>query len=59
MARYDQYHLSQVQQLAPRQQFYLGVIDRSVFVYRKVLFIVPTAAVALLVTTLILIAAPN
>ena len=59
MARYDQYHLSQLQQLGQLRSWSLGVVDRSASVYRKVLFVVPTASVALLVATLIFVIAPK
>jgi phycobilisome rod-core linker protein len=59
MARYDQYHLSQLQQSGQLRSWSLGVVDRSASVYRKVLFIVPTASVALLVATLISVVAPK
>lgn len=58
MARYDSYHLSQLQQLGQLRKFGVGVIDRSASAYRKVLFIVPTAAVAMLIATLVLVVAP-
>ena len=58
MARYDKYHLKKLYQLGQLQQLSVSVIDRSAAVYRKVLFLVPTTAVAVLVATLILIAAP-
>lgn len=59
MARYDQYHLSQILKLARGRSLPVEVVDRSASVYRKVLFIVPTASVAVLVATLILIVAPK
>lgn len=59
MARYDQYHLRQLQQSGQLRPWTLGVVDRSASVYRKVLFVVPTASVALLVATLIFIIAPK
>jgi phycobilisome rod-core linker protein len=53
MARYDNYHLRQLRSSG------FGVVDRSASVYRKVLFVVPTASVALLVATLIFVIAPK
>lgn len=57
MARYDQYHLSQLRALGQLRSPVPVVIDRSASVYRKVIFAVPTASVALLVATLILVIA--
>ncbi|NJO40243.1 MAG: phycobilisome rod-core linker polypeptide CpcG [Cyanobacteria bacterium RU_5_0] len=59
MARYDSYHLNQLQQLDQWRQFGNGVIDRSAKVYRRVLFAVPTLSIAALVATIILIASPK
>jgi phycobilisome rod-core linker protein len=59
MARYDHYHLSQLQQLGQWRQFGNGVVDRSAAVYRRVLFAVPTISVAVLVATIILVAMPR
>jgi phycobilisome rod-core linker protein len=59
MARYDQYHLRQLQQSGQLRSWSLGVVDRSASVYRKVLFVVPMASVALLVATLIFVIAPK
>jgi phycobilisome rod-core linker protein len=59
MARYDQYHLNQLLQSGQSRSWNLGVVDRSASVYRKVLFVVPTASVALLVATLVFVIAPK
>ncbi len=59
MARYDEYHLSQVKQLSHWQPYNYGVSDRSAPVYRKILVAVPALAVCLLFATLILTAAPQ
>jgi phycobilisome rod-core linker protein len=59
MARYDRYHLKQLQQLEQLYPLKLGVVDRSASVYRKVLFVVPAASVAILVATLIVVIAPK
>lgn len=59
MARYDQYHLKQLQQSGQFRSWGLQVVDRSASVYRKVLFIVPTASVALLIATLVFVIAPQ
>jgi phycobilisome rod-core linker protein len=53
MGRYDSYYLSQLPKVKYWRSFNNGVIDRSTSAYRKVLFLVPTASVALLVVTLI------
>jgi phycobilisome rod-core linker protein len=53
MARYDQYHLSQLRQLGQLRSLGLQIADRSASVYRKVLLFVPTASVVLLLGTLI------
>jgi phycobilisome rod-core linker protein len=59
MARYDSYYLGQLQQLGQLRSLGNGAIDRSAKVYRKVILAVPTVSVALLVATLILVAAPK
>ena len=59
MARYDSYHLDQLYRSGQLRKFSTGLVDRSAAVYRKVLFLVPTTAVAVLVATLILVAAPQ
>jgi phycobilisome rod-core linker protein len=59
MARYDEYHLSQLHQSSQLRSWSLSVVDRSASAYRKVLFMVPTASVALLVATLIFVIAPK
>jgi phycobilisome rod-core linker protein len=58
MARYDQYHLRQIQRSGQWRQPRPIVVDRSAAAYRKVLFAVPAASVALLVATLILAFSP-
>ncbi|MDB9527631.1 phycobilisome rod-core linker polypeptide [Oscillatoria sp. CS-180] len=59
MARYDANHLGQLYQSGQLRRFDNGVIDRSAAVYRRVLLLVPTAAAALLVATLVLVASPH
>jgi phycobilisome rod-core linker protein len=59
MARYDHYHLHQLQQTMPWRSLSPSVIDRSASVYRKVLFLVPTASVALLIATLYFVISPK
>lgn len=59
MSRYDSYHLQQLQQQGQLRSWSLGVVDRSASVYRKILFVVPTASVALLVATLIFVISPK
>lgn len=59
MARYDSYHLNQLYQTGQLRKLSQGVIDRSAAVYKKVLFLIPPAAVAALVITLVLVAAPK
>ncbi|MCS6812316.1 MAG: phycobilisome rod-core linker polypeptide [Cyanobacteria bacterium] len=57
--RYDQYYRNQLQALSWGKLFGNGVSDRSADVYRRVLFAVPTLSLAVLVATLIFIAAPK
>ena len=59
MARYDSYHLDELYRTGQLRKFSQGIIDRSAAAYRRVLFLVPTSAVAVLVLTLILVAAPK
>ncbi|MEM9007046.1 MAG: phycobilisome rod-core linker polypeptide [Cyanobacteria bacterium P01_F01_bin.86] len=59
MARYDSYHLDGLYKSGQLRKFGQSVIDSSSGVYRRVLFLVPTSAVAVLVLTLILIATPK
>ena len=59
MARYDSYHLDQLYRSGQLRSFRQGVADRSAAVYRRVLFLVPTSAVAVLVATLLLVTAPR
>ena len=59
MARYDSYHLDELYRTGQLRKFSQGIIDRSAAVYRRVLFLVPASAVAVLVFTLILVAGPK
>lgn len=59
MARYDRNHLNQLYQSGQLRRLGNGVVDQSVGVYRRVLLLVPTAAAALLVATLVLVASPH
>lgn len=60
MARYDAYHLNQLRKSGQLRSFLpVGGVDRSAAVYRKMLVLVPSLSVALLVLTLILVAAPK
>ena len=59
MARYDSYHLDELYRTGQLRKFSQGIVDRSASVYRRVLFLVPASAVAVLVFTLILVAAPK
>jgi len=59
MARYDQYHLNQLRQSGQLRSWGVQVVDRSASIYRQVMFVVPTASVALLVATLIFVIAPK
>lgn len=59
MARYDSYHLDQLYQTGQLRQFGSGVADGSAAIYRRVLFVVPAGAIALLLTTLVLIFSVN
>ncbi len=58
MARYDSYHLDQLYRSGQLRRFDNGAIDRSAGVYRKVLLLVPSAAVAALAVTLLLAVSP-
>jgi len=58
LARYDSDHLRQLYQSGQLRKFSQGVVDRSAAVYRRVLLLVPAASVAVLVATLLLVAAP-
>jgi|GEM_PF-395749 len=53
MARYDRYHLNQLQALGGWRSGN-GVVDRSAKVYRRVIFAVPALSVAALILTLVL-----
>jgi phycobilisome rod-core linker protein len=59
MARYDQYYLGKIKKLSALTTLGATVVDRSAPVYRRVLLLVPAAAVAMLVVTLTLIAVPQ
>jgi phycobilisome rod-core linker protein len=60
MARYDAYHLNQLRASGQlRSVAPVLVADRSAAVYRKVLLFVPAASVAMLVLTLVAVAAPK
>lgn len=56
MARYDNYHLNQLIQLGQLRPIPVSVVDKSASVYRRVLFALPAASVAMLIATLILVA---
>ncbi len=58
MARYDEHHLKQLQKSGQLQIIPAKIADRSASVYRKVLFLVPASAVALLIATLVGILQP-
>jgi len=59
MARYDAHHLQQLRNTGLFTNNLLdGVKDNSAFVYRKIIFVVPNVAVALLVATIILVVSP-
>jgi phycobilisome rod-core linker protein len=57
--RYDQYYRNQLQSLSQWRPVGNGVSDRSAAVYRRVLFAVPTISVAVLIATIISVAAPK
>ena len=57
MARYDSYHLDQLYRTGQLRRL-IQVVDRSASIYRRVLFLLPASAVAVLVATLVLIAVP-
>ncbi|MEM6423836.1 MAG: phycobilisome rod-core linker polypeptide [Cyanobacteria bacterium P01_C01_bin.73] len=58
MARYDQFHLDQLYRSGQLRRPNPNIVDRSATVYRRVLVLLPTAAVALLLVTLTLVASP-
>jgi phycobilisome rod-core linker protein len=58
MARYDQYYLSKLPKQGALTNRRVMVPDRSAPIYRRVLLLVPVAAVAMLLVTLTLIAVP-
>lgn len=53
MARYDEHHLLQLQKSGQLRISIPKIVDNSASVYRKILFLVPASAVALLIATLI------
>jgi len=55
MARYDQYHLKQLQAMGGWRSWSNGVVDRSAAVYRRVIVTVPALSVAALIVTLFLV----
>lgn len=59
MARYDSHHLDQLLRSGQRRSPIPDVIDRSAAVYRRVIFLVPATSVAVLLATLIVVAAPK
>jgi phycobilisome rod-core linker protein len=56
--RYDSYHLKQLQKSGQLRNYGLSVLDNSVSIYRKVILLVPAAAVALLIATITLVIVP-
>jgi phycobilisome rod-core linker protein len=58
MARYDSYHLDRLIRMGQLKPITPSLVDRSASVYRRVLFAVPTISLAMLVVTLIFVAAP-
>ncbi|MBF2002167.1 MAG: phycobilisome rod-core linker polypeptide [Synechococcales cyanobacterium C42_A2020_086] len=58
-ARYDAYYLNQLRASGQLRWVAPAVVDRSAAVYRKVLLLVPSVSVAMLVLTLISVAAPK
>lgn len=59
MARYDGHHLDQLLRSGQLRSPVPDVIDRSAAVYRRVIFLVPATSVAVLVATLLVVAAPK
>ncbi|MGF1568045.1 MAG: phycobilisome rod-core linker polypeptide [Nodosilinea sp.] len=59
MARYDSHHLDQLLRSGQLKSPVPDVIDRSAAVYRRAIFLVPATSVAVLVATLLLVAAPK
>lgn len=59
MARYDSHHLDGLYRSGRLRRLDNGVVDRSAEVYRRVLSLVPTAAAALLVATLLFVTSPR
>lgn len=60
MARYDQHHLDQLYRSGQLKRPPIqSIIDRSAAVYRRVLFLVPTTAVAALIITFFFAVAPH
>ncbi|MDJ1185545.1 phycobilisome rod-core linker polypeptide [Roseofilum casamattae] len=59
MARYDSYHRPPLQKLGQLQSFANGGFDEDSQVYRNIIFLLPTVAIAILFITLILILGPQ
>ncbi|MGF1570804.1 MAG: phycobilisome rod-core linker polypeptide [Nodosilinea sp.] len=59
MARYDGHHLDQLLRSGQLRSPLPDVIDRSAAVYRRVIFLVPATSVAVLLATLLVVAAPK
>ncbi len=62
MARYDAFHLNALRKIGlfrPSLTPAKPVVDRSANVYRRVLLLVPTVSVAMLILTLVSVAAPK
>lgn len=59
MARYDSHHRDRLLQSGQLRSPVPDVVDRSAAVYRRVLFLVPATSVAVLLATLIVVAAPK
>ncbi|NJN20076.1 MAG: phycobilisome rod-core linker polypeptide CpcG [Leptolyngbya sp. RL_3_1] len=60
MARYDEHHRDQLYRTGQLKRPPIqGIVDRSAAVYRKVLFLVPTTAVAALIVTFFFAVAPH
>lgn len=59
MARYDSHHLDGLYRSGQLRRSDNGVVDRSAGVYRRLLSLVPTAAAALLVATLLFVTSPR
>ncbi|WP_008308963.1 phycobilisome rod-core linker polypeptide [Leptolyngbya sp. PCC 6406] len=59
MARYDSHHLDQLLRSGQLRSPIPDIVDRSAVVYRRVIFLVPATSVAVLLATLIVVAAPK